>query len=67
MIVIYTQNETYFRDDADTARSILTSVYGAKLGEQAYAAVKDAQIGASYRKYAFTRGGKQDRIKLERH
>lgn len=51
MIVIYTQDETYIRNDADTAKAILTSVYGEKLGEEAYAAVKDAREGTSYRKY----------------
>lgn len=51
MIVIYTQDETYIRDDADASRNILASVYGEKLGEEAYDAVKDARIGTSYRKY----------------
>ena len=51
MIVIYTQNGTYIRTDADTAKCVLISVYGEKLGEEAYVAVKDARVGASYRKY----------------
>ena len=51
MIVIYTQNGTYIRTDADTAKCVLISVYGKKLGEEAYVAVKDARVGASYRKY----------------
>ncbi len=51
MIVIYTQDATYIRDDADAAKSVLVSVYGEKLGGEAYVAVKDAQVGASYRKY----------------
>ena len=50
MIVIYTQDGTYIRDDADAAKAILHSVYGEKLGEEAYAAVKDAPKGMSYRK-----------------
>lgn len=50
MIVVYTQDETYIRDDADEARAILTSVYGEKLGEEAYVVVKDAPNGMSYRK-----------------
>ena len=50
MIVIYTQDETFLREDADDAKSILSSVYGEKLGEEAYATVKDAPIGMSYRK-----------------
>ena len=51
MIVIYTQAGTYIRNDADAAKQILTSVYGEKLGEEAYAAVKNGREGASYRKY----------------
>ncbi len=43
MIIIYTQDETYIRNDADSAKSVLYSVYGEKLGAEAYAAVKDAQ------------------------
>ena len=48
MIVIYTQDETYIRDDADAAKSILITVYGEKLGAEAYTAVKDAREGTSY-------------------
>ena len=51
MIVIYTQDETFLRKDADDAKSILSLVYGEKLGEEAYVAVKDARAGASYRKH----------------
>ena len=51
MVVIYTQDATYIRDDADAAKSVFVSVYGEKLGEEAYTAVKDARVGASYRKY----------------
>lgn len=51
MIVIYTQAGTYIRNDADAAKQILTSVYGEKLGEEAYAAVKNGREGTSYRKY----------------
>ena len=50
MVVIYTQEETFIRKDAETAKDILTKVYGAKLGAEAYATVKDGRIGASYRK-----------------
>lgn len=50
MIVIYTQDETIIRKDADAAKKDLIDLYGAKLGEEAYAAVKDARVGASYRK-----------------
>lgn len=50
MIVIYTQDETVIRNDADAAKKTLVSVYGEKLGAEAYAAVKNAREGASYRK-----------------
>lgn len=50
MIIIYTQDKTLIRDDADAARSVLLDVYGEKLGEEAYAAVKHNRTGASYRK-----------------
>ena len=47
MIIIYTQDETYIRNDADSAKSVLYSVYGDKLGSEAYAAVKDARNGTT--------------------
>ncbi len=50
MIVIYTQNATYIRGNADAAKDILCSVYGEKLGKEAYNAVNRAPVGASYRK-----------------
>ena len=50
MIVIYTQDETFIRKDADAAKGILMSVYGEKLGMEAYNAVKNARDGKSYRK-----------------
>ena len=50
MIVIYTQDETYIRNDADSAKDVLNTVYGEKLGLEAYTAVKDAQNGMTYRK-----------------
>lgn len=51
MIVVYTQEGTYIRNDADAAKDVLVSVYGEKLGTEAYTAVKDAQPGASYRRH----------------
>ena len=51
MIVIYTQDETIIKDNADAAKRDLLSVYGEKLGEEAYKAVKNGRIGAAYRKY----------------
>ncbi len=50
MIVIYTQDETFIRKDADAAKGVLISAYGEKLGEEAYSTVKNAREGASYRK-----------------
>ena len=50
MIVIYTQDRTYLMKNADSAMGILTSVYGEKLGEEAYKAVNRAPVGTSYRK-----------------
>lgn len=51
MIVIYTQDYTIIKNDADSAKKDLINVYGEKLGLEAYAAVKNGRIGASYRKY----------------
>ena len=51
MIVIYTQDNTIIRDNADGARGDLISLYGEKLGVEAYAAVKNGRVGATYRKY----------------
>lgn len=50
MVVIYTQNETIIRDSADAAKADLISVYGDKLGIEAYKAVDKAPSGASFRK-----------------
>jgi hypothetical protein len=50
MIVIYTQDETFIKDDANAAKSILLSVYGKKLGNEAYVVVKDARDGMTYRR-----------------
>lgn len=51
MIVIYTQDNTIIKSDANAAREDLISLYGEKLGAEAYAAVKNGRIGAAYRKY----------------
>ena len=51
MIVIYTQDETIFKDSADSAKDDLVRLYGEKLGAEAYAAVRNGRIGSSYRKY----------------
>lgn len=51
MIVIYTQDETYIRDDADAAKRVLIEIYGEKLGTEAYTAVKNGREGTAYRKH----------------
>ena len=51
MIVIYTQDNTIIRENADAARGELISLYGEKLGAEAYAAVRNGRNGAAYRKY----------------
>ena len=51
MIVIYTQDNTIIRENADAARGDLISLYGEKLGAEAYAAVRNGRVGAAYRKY----------------
>lgn len=51
MIVIYTQDETFIRKDADAAKSILSSVYGEKLGAEAYMTIKNAREGTSFQKF----------------
>ena len=51
MIVIYSQDKTIIRSDADDAKADLISLQGEKLGAEAYAVVKGGRIGASYRKY----------------
>ncbi len=50
MIVIYTQNETFIKNDAEEAKGILETVYGTKFGREAYEAVKDGRVGVIYRK-----------------
>ncbi len=51
MIVIYTQDETFIRKDAAAAKSILSSVYGEKLGAEAYMTIKNAREGTSFQKF----------------
>ena len=51
MIVVYTHDGTYNRKDADAAKDLLVSVYGKKIGTEAFTTVKDAWIGDSYRKH----------------
>ena len=50
MIVIYTQEKTYIRQDAAAALPVLKKVYGEILGKEAYRTVNKARIGMSYQK-----------------
>ena len=52
MIIIYTQDNTIIRKNADVAKNDLVEPYGEKLGAEAYAAVKGMRVGATYRKTA---------------
>lgn len=51
MIVIYTQDKTYIKNNADAALPILISVYGPKLGKEAYNTIRNARVGKVYRKH----------------
>ena len=50
MVVIYTQDKTYIRKDAQQAKDVLLDVYGEKLGLEAFAAIKSGREGTTYRK-----------------
>ena len=50
MIVIFTQDETFIRENADAAKNILETLYGEKLGREAYRSVYKAPAGTAYRK-----------------
>ncbi len=51
MIVIYTQDNTIIRKDADAAKADLIHLYGDKLGAEAFKAMRGAREGASFRRY----------------
>ena len=51
MIVIYTQDKTIIRENADVATGDFVNLYGEKLGAEAYAAVKFGRVGSTYRKH----------------
>ena len=51
MIVIYTQDETIIKNDADAAKGDLVRVYGEKLAAEAYKEVRNGCVGAAYRKH----------------
>ena len=50
MIVIYTQDRTYISREGEDAKKTLISVYGNKLGSEAYEAVFRAPYGSTFRK-----------------
>ena len=50
MIIIYSQDETIVRADVMAARDDMIRIYGKKLGEKAFATLKAAPVGTSYRK-----------------
>lgn len=50
MIIIYAQDKTYIRNDADAAKDVFISVYGEKIGKEAYSTMINAKTGMSYRK-----------------
>ncbi len=50
MIVVYTQDATFIKKDPDVARDMIISIYGEKLGSEAYMALKNARPGTSWRK-----------------
>lgn len=51
MIVIYTQDRSYIFDGLDSAKETIISLYGEKLGTEAYYALKRSPTGAAYRRY----------------
>lgn len=50
MIAIYTQDQTFIKNNADAAKDTLISVYGQKLGTEAYETMKNGREGIAYRK-----------------
>ena len=50
IIVVYTQDRTYICQEGDDIRKTLISVYGEKLGNEAFHAVSKAPYGSMYRK-----------------
>lgn len=51
MIIIYDMENTYFSKSSDEAKLLLLELYGNKLGEEAYAFLKKAPVGSSYRRH----------------
>ena len=51
MLIIYTQDGTIIRKDADAAKGDMITLYGKKIGLEAYTAMKSGREGASFRRY----------------
>lgn len=51
MIVIYTQDITIIHKNADVAKQDIISIYGDKLGMEAYKAVKAGPAGTAFRRH----------------
>ena len=51
MVVIYTQDKTIIHENADAAKQDIVSLYGDKLGMEAYKAVKVGPAGAAFRRH----------------
>ena len=51
MIVIYTQDKTLIHENADAAKQDIVSIYGGKLGMEAYKAVKGGPEGTAFRRH----------------
>lgn len=50
MIVIYDHDRTYVKNSLADANSIVTSLYGEKLGEEAIKRLKNSRVGDTWRK-----------------
>lgn len=51
MIVIYSQDSTFIKKDADDAKQVLIDLYGENLGKEAYNRIYRAPVGTSFRKH----------------
>ncbi len=51
MVVIYTQDQTYVFNTSEEAKDLIISLYGEKVGKQAYQTIKNSRPGSVFRKY----------------
>lgn len=51
MLIIYTQDGTIIREDADAAKKDMIILYGKKIGIEAYDAMKNGREGVTFRRY----------------